>query len=130
MEIYFYLRISTQNQQVESQLQEFKKHPSFDPKKVFVDKISGSVPFFERPEAVMLFDKLTSSNNIKTLVVYSWDRLGRNLIDVLQTVELLTKNGVNIKSIKEGLETLLPDGKPNPVAKITLSILSNLAEMT
>jgi DNA invertase Pin-like site-specific DNA recombinase len=129
METYFYLRISTSGQQVDSQLQEIKKHPQFDPKNVFIDKISGSIPFLERPEAVKLFDVLTKNKNQKTLVVYSWERIGRNLLDLIKTVELLSDLKINIHSTKECIDTLLPNGQPNQISKLALSILSNLAEM-
>lgn len=129
MEFYYYLRISTSGQQVDSQLQEIKKHPHFETSRVFIDKISGSVPFLERPEAVKLFDLMTMDKNQKTLVVYSWERIGRSLMDLIKMVELLTEHKINVHSTKECIDTLLPNGKPNPISKLALSILSNLAEM-
>lgn len=129
MEFYYYLRISTSGQQVDSQLQEIKKHPHFETSRVFTDKISGSVPFLERPEAVKLFDLMTMDKNQKTLVVYSWERIGRSLMDLIKMVELLTEHEINVHSTKECIDTLLPNGKPNPISKLALSILSNLAEM-
>lgn len=129
MEFYYYVRISTIGQQIDSQLQEIKKHPHFETSRVFIDKISGSVPFLERPEAVKLFDVLTKNKNQKTLVVYSWERIGRNLLDLIKTVEIFSDLKINIHSTKECIDTLLPNGKPNQISKLALSILSNLAEM-
>src|SRR5699024_2181433 len=40
-----------------------------------------------------------------------------------------TEWGVNIRSKKEGLDTLLEDGRQNPVAKLLVSVLSTLAEI-
>jgi DNA invertase Pin-like site-specific DNA recombinase len=57
------------------------------------------------------------------------NRLGRDAIDVLQTIKIFTEMKVNIISKKEGLHTLLENGKQNPVAKLLVSVLSTLAEI-
>jgi DNA invertase Pin-like site-specific DNA recombinase len=93
-----------------------------------VDKVQGNVPFLERPEAIKLYDALTSNPENCTLVVDSIDRLGRNLINVLSTIEMLTQNNINLKSLKEGLETLI-NGKENPIAKVVISVMGSIAEM-
>ena len=129
MSIFYYGRISSQNQQSDIQIAEFKKQPGYAVENVFIDKVSGVVPFLERKEASILFDKLTSIEGQKTMVVYSWDRIGRSLISILQIVQLLSDNNINIKSIKEGFDTLLPNGKPNPISKIMVSTLSSLADL-
>src|SRR5699024_4104572 len=54
---------------------------------------------------------------------------GRDAINVLQTIKRFTELGVNVKSQKEGLNTLLEDGRQNPVAKLLVSVLSTLAEI-
>ena len=96
---------------------------------MFIDKIQGNVPFFERPEASKLFDTVTSTDgNDITIVIDSIDRLGRNLIDILKTIEIFTANKINLKSIKEGFETLV-DGKENPMAKMVCSVMGSIAEM-
>ena len=64
---------------------------------------------------------------IDTLLVHSIDRLGRNTLDILQTIQEFTNLGVNVKSEKEGLETLI-DGKENPIAKLMISIMATLSE--
>ncbi len=131
MEVFFYSRISTVTQNASRQINNFKSHPQFKPENVYLDKIQGNVPFLERPEAAKLFDMVTSkdyqSENI-TIVVDSIDRLGRNLVNTLQTIELLTKNNVNLQSLKEGFETIL-DGKENPIAKVVISVMASIAEM-
>ncbi len=129
MSIFFYARISSQTQQTDIQIAEFKKQLGYAAENVYIDKVSGVVPFLERKEASILFDKMTSIKGQKTLVVYSWDRMGRSLIGILQIVQLLSERQINIKSIKEGFETLLPDNRPNPISQIMVSMLSSLAQM-
>ncbi|WP_188373780.1 recombinase family protein [Winogradskyella haliclonae] len=127
---YFYSRVSTVSQNTSRQVSNFKQHIGFNPANLYIDKVQGNVPFLERPEASKLFDHVTENYDGRpTIVVDSIDRLGRNLIDILRTIERLTANGINLKSIKEGFETLTDDGKENPTAKIVVSLMGSIAEM-
>ena len=116
MNIVKYARVSTIDQNPERQ-------GNCD----FLDKISGSVPFNERPEAKKLL-QWVAVGRVKEVRVHSIDRLGRSTLDILQTIKHFTAFGVNVVSEKEGLRTLQPDGKENPVAKMIIGILGTLAE--
>lgn len=126
---YFYSRISSVTQNASRQIENFKSHEGFNPSQVFLDKIQGNVPFMQRPEASKLFDLVTSTNDKVTLVVDSIDRLGRNLLDVLNTIDVFTKNGICLKSLKEGFSTLLDNGEENPMAKLVTSVMGSISEM-
>ena len=99
-----YLRISTANQNIERQLRntENEKH--------FIEVCSGSIPFFDRPNA----QKLINDKTITEIQVEDIDRLGRNGLDVLKTIEYFTAKNVNIHIERYGLNTLI-DGKTNPL---------------
>ena len=125
--VLFYSRISTVGQNAKRQIESFKKLQGYEANNVYLDKIQGNVPFLERPEAVKLFNKALENKEV-TIIVDSIDRLGRNLIDILKTIELLTANGINLKSNKEGFQTLV-NGKENPMAKIVISVMGSIAEM-
>jgi DNA invertase Pin-like site-specific DNA recombinase len=126
---FYYSRISTTGQNSGRQLANFKHHGHVSSNNVFIDKISGSVPFFQRPEAVKLFDNITSiKGNDKTIVIDSVDRFGRNLVDILNSIQVFTENGINIISLKEGFQTLI-DGKENPMAKLVIACMGSIAEM-
>jgi DNA invertase Pin-like site-specific DNA recombinase len=129
MVFYFYSRTSTVLQNSARQIETFKSHEGFDPSRLFVERIQGNIPFMERPEAVKLFDELTNQSERCTVVVDSIDRLGRNLIDILHTIDLFTKNHINLKSIKEGFTTLLDNGDVNPMAQLVISCMGSIAEM-
>lgn len=126
---YFYSRISTSGQKAGRQIENFKNHVGFDAKNVYIDKIQGNTPFMERAEASKLFDTVTSSREKVTVVVDSIDRLGRNLMDILRTIEVFTTNQIALKSIKEGFTTLLDNGNENPTAKLVISVMASIAEM-
>ena len=91
--------------------------------KTYPDKCSGSVAFADRTEA----SKLLANEDVTEVLVDSIDRLGRNTIDIMQTIQGFTERGINVISEKEGLQTIV-DGKENPVAKMMIGILGTLAE--
>ncbi|HTB52336.1 MAG TPA: recombinase family protein [Ferruginibacter sp.] len=129
MYYYYYSRISTVSQSSSRQIENFKNHGHVTSKNIFVDKVQGNISFFERPEAVKLYDTVTAiKDNQVTIVVDSIDRLGRNLIDILKTIEIFTKNQINLKSLKEGFETLI-DGKENPMARLVCAVMGSIAEL-
>jgi len=93
---------------------------------VFTENVSGSKPFAERTEGSKLM-QLIKSGDVSEVYVHSIDRLGRNTIDILTTIKLITSYNCNVISEKEGLKMLI-DGKPNPIANLMIGILSTLAE--
>lgn len=117
-----YIRVSTIKQNEERQL--VRQHTD---EKVFIDKISGAVPFSERVQAKELL-KGIEKGEINYLSVSSIDRLGRSTVNVLQTIEALTNSGVTLKVDNLGLESLI-NGKENPTFKLIVSVLANISEM-
>ena len=89
----------------------------------YADKCSGSIAFADRTEA----SKLLANEEVTEVLVDSIDRLGRNTIDIMQTIQGFTDKGINVISQKEGLQTIV-NGKENPVAKMMIGILGTLAE--
>ena len=115
---YKYIRVSTPEQNTARQK---------DGLIPIVDICSGSIPFEDRPGGEALMRKV-QLGFVGSVSVQSIDRLGRNTLDILTTIKWFTKQGVNIISQKEGLQTLLPDGTENPTAKLMIGILGTLAE--
>jgi DNA invertase Pin-like site-specific DNA recombinase len=115
-----YIRVSTTEQNTDRQ------ETNIEGAKVYPDKISGSIPFAKRPEGAKLMNDIIAGA-ISEVHVHSIDRLGRNTLDILTTIKLITSYGCNVISEKEGLKMLI-DGKPNPVATLMVGILSTLAE--
>lgn len=117
-----YIRVSTLNQKIERQLE--KQYPD---EKIYIDKISGSIPFSQRFSAKELLNEI-GKNEIHYISVSSIDRLGRNTLDVLQTIEKLHKSNICLKVDNLGLESLV-EGKENPTFKLIISVLANISEM-
>lgn len=93
----------------------------------YFDIVSGIVPFTERPQAMRLLDDVRSGA-IKTIVVHSVDRLGRNAYDIQSTMELLNKEDVNLVIENLGLHSRI-DGKPNPIFKMICDLLANVSQI-
>jgi DNA invertase Pin-like site-specific DNA recombinase len=92
------------------------------------DKCSGAIPFAERNGGAKILDYL-ENGLITELSVHQIDRLGRGLKDLLNVVHLFTEKGVCINFTAQGLKTIGPDGKPNPITTMIISILGVVAEM-
>jgi DNA invertase Pin-like site-specific DNA recombinase len=93
----------------------------------YFDTISGVVPFTERPEAKRLLEDVRTGT-IKTIVVHSVDRLGRNAYDIQTTMELLNKEDVNLVVENLGLHSRI-DGKQNPIFKMICDLLANVSQI-
>ena len=114
-----YSRVSTRNQKHERQL---KNRNDYD--FIYLDEVSGSVPFNKRPSAI----DLMNNDKIDYILINEVTRLGRNLNDILNTLQYFTDKKVNIHIENLGLTTLLPDGKPNPTAKLVINMMGSISE--
>jgi len=118
---FLYCRVSTSAQFNENQVQEVKA-AGFDvqPTRVVEETISGSVPASERPGFQKLLERIESGD---VLIVTKLDRLGRNAMDVRQTVEQLASAGIRVHCLALGGVDLT-----SPAGKMTMQVLSAVAE--
>lgn len=114
-----YIRVSTIEQNIDRQ-------KPITGAKQYIDRISGTCPLFKRPMGKKLYEDI-ENNIVKELHVPSIDRLGRNTLDILNTINYLNKKGICLVSEKEGIRTLI-DGKENLTSKLVVNILATLAE--
>jgi DNA invertase Pin-like site-specific DNA recombinase len=92
-----------------------------------LDKVSGSIPFMERPKGKEVV-QLVEAGKVSDLVVEEFSRLGRNTGDVIRTLEWLEEKEVNVHILNNGLQSR-PNGKKNPIWKMISSVMSSLYEM-
>lgn len=120
MAIFGYGRVSTSQQDTENQRLELEQAGwTFD--FWFTDVVSGKVPAVQRKAFSEMLSKIRDG---ETLVVAKLDRLGRDAIDVLQTVRKLADR--NIKVIVHQLGTT---DLTSAAGKLLLSMLAAVAEM-
>ena len=86
---------------------------------VFADVTSGSRKAADRPGMRRLLDYATAGD---TVVVWRVDRLGRSLIDVLNTVNQLQGRDINVRSVQDGIDPTTSTGR------LMLNMLATLAE--
>lgn len=117
-----YIRVSTGAQNTARQEERQTKD-----EKVFIDIVSGSTPFKNREQGKELI-KAIEGNEINYVSVTSIDRLGRNLYDILTTLEFFKEKSVILKVDNLGIESLIK-GKENQAFKLIISVMANIAEM-
>ena len=118
---FLYCRVSTSNQFTENQVQEVKA-AGFDvhTTRVVEETISGSVAAKERPGFQKLLERMEQGD---VLIVTKLDRLGRNAMDVRQTVESLDATGIRVHCLALGGVDLT-----SAAGKMTMQVLGAVAE--
>lgn len=89
-----------------------------------LDKISGTVPFKDRPQAKILINQI-ELGLVKEVIVEELSRLGRHTGDCISTLEWLDIKGVNVIVRNLGIQSR-PNGKKNPIWNVITSVISSL----
>jgi DNA invertase Pin-like site-specific DNA recombinase len=98
-----YIRVSRDTQA--TALQEDALHKEHC-ERTFTDTMSGKR--FDRPEFLRMLDMARAGD---VIVVWRLDRLGRSLKQLIETVTLLNERGIELKSLKENIDTTTSTGK-------------------
>ncbi len=118
---FAYLRVSTAGQTTENQkLQIAAAGIAVEDYRLVAETVSGSVAAMERPGFARLVDRLEPGD---LLVVTKMDRLGRNAMDVMATIERLGEMSVRVKSLDLGDADLT-----SAVGRMTTNILNVVAQ--
>ena len=126
-----YARVSSESdrQNTERQVEDLKRYITIndmDLVKVYEERMSGAKE--NRPVLTECIE-FCIENHINTLCVSEISRLGRSTKIVVNTIDELTKAGVNVYIQNLPLCTLNADGQPNPIAKMITAVLSSFAEI-
>lgn len=124
--VVIYARVSTSAQDYTRQITELRNYAwkqNSQIVKEFSEKISGGKKIEERAAIKELLD-FVKSNKVEKVLVYECSRLSRRQLDFLSIIEQLTEARVSLYILQNGLETLLPDGRPNPIANLCFGIIA------
>src|SRR5690554_749045 len=114
-----YIRVSTSEQNISRQID--------GEVKMYIDKISGKVPFNQRPAGIELLKDI--DKGIITEVEYhAVERIGRNASDSLTIIDYLEKKKVQVFIKNLGICLFLENGKKNPMFSVAVAVLSSLAQ--
>lgn len=121
MATFAYLRVSTTDQTTEQQLKQILDAGyAVESDRVYVELgVSGKVPALQREQFRRLHDRLSKQD---TIVVAKLDRLGRDTLDVISTIENLTGLGVSVVVL--GLGVL----DQSPQSRLTLTMLAAISQ--
>jgi DNA invertase Pin-like site-specific DNA recombinase len=108
-----YGRISTEEQNEERQLEKGVLS--------FIDRCSGTISFFDRPQAKKLVEYIKNNPQTETSIK-SVDRIGRSTIDILNTAKFFKENNYLLKIEDLGLNN------NSPFFDLMISMLGTLAE--
>lgn len=98
--VFAYARVSTVEQLTENQAEQIAQAGyHIQPKRYVEEKVSGSVPTSLRHGFQRLMDRMEEGD---TLVVTKLDRIGRDSIDVQQTVRNCAEKGIRLVVLQLG----------------------------
>lgn len=126
-----YARVSTAGQDYDRQLAELKQYADrmgYDVVKTFSEKISGAKKVEERQAMTELLNYI-EVNKVDKVLIYECSRLSRRAVDFLSIIEIFNEKKISLYIHQNGLETLLPNGKINPIATLVLGILAQFNGM-
>ena len=129
--VVIYARVSTQGQDYERQLAELREYArkmEYEVVTEFFEKVSGTKTVSERQALTELLS-FVERNNVNKVLIYECSRLSRRAIDFLTIIENLTVKKISVYILQNGLETLLPNGQPNPIAQLVMGILAQFNSM-
>ena len=126
-----YARVSTKTQEFDRQvaeLREYAQKMEYEVVAEFTEKISGAKKVEER-EALTELLAFTENHKVDKVLIYECSRLSRRAVDFLTVIENLTAKKISVYIHQNGLETLLPNGQPNPIAQLVMGILAQFNSM-
>lgn len=120
---YAYVRVSTEDQNVQNQITEIEA-AGYGIDTVFSETISGSIPAMERPEFAAMIGSIERTRSPKRLIVSKLDRLGRDAGDVIATVKCLTQLDCSVRVLALGDLDLT-----TAAGRLVLTTLAAVAEL-
>ena len=113
MRVVKYQRVSTQNQEVENQTNSIDKQIEllgWTCVGEYKEVMSGTKSKDTRPQLRQLLAD-ARKRKFDRVIVFALDRLGRSVVDVINTINELEEVGVNIFVVKNSIDTSTSQGK-------------------
>ncbi len=118
---FLYARVSTPDQKTENQFIEAQAAGfSIEPHRMIEETVSGSTSASQREGFNKLLERMESGDR---LIVSKLDRLGRDMIDLVQTVKRLEDMGIRVHCLALGGTDLT-----SAAGKMTMGVLATVAQ--
>lgn len=111
--VCIYARVSREDQNLDNQilrLKEYSKVRDFDIVQVYTDKASGkntNRTGFKK----MLADLETNPLEIKAVMIFKLDRIGRSLSDLIKIAQWLNEHKIELVSVTDNIDTTTSSGR-------------------
>ena len=115
-----YVRVSTKEQNTDRQTESDSK--------LYIDEVSGLLPFNKRPSAKRLIKDIRAGK-VNHVTIHSVDRLGRNVIDMQNQLSWFIENRVQLFFENIQMNLINPDGNINLISKMIIDLLSSVANL-
>lgn len=109
-------------------LKQLAKSRNFQVEAVFTEKISGITKNNNRPELLKMVEFI-KVHHIDKILVTELSRLGRDPLQILQTLEILNQNKISLFIQNYNIETLTAEKEINPMSQFLITILAEIARM-
>lgn len=117
-----YIRVSTAEQNTDRQ------KINTEDCKIYEDKISGIIPFNERLQAKKLIKDI-SNGLVDEVEVSNLNRLGRNMKDIISTIDFFNEKKVNLFVKDLNINSLDGERKQSQAFFLLSSIMATVSEM-
>lgn len=118
-----YLRISSLTQNLDRQRKQYVNSGYT----IFEETCSGSISFSKREKASEILC-LANDGKVEEFHVWEIDRLGRNQMDILNTLSFFEEKKIPVYITSMGICSLTKENKRNHIFQLIVSVLSTLAQ--
>ena len=131
--VVLFCRVSSTNdrQNYERQINDLTQLASslnYQIEAVFAEKVSGAKKNSERKELMKMIEYV-NTNQIDKVLCTELSRIGRDPLQILQTLEILNQNKISLYIQNFNIETLTDDKQINPMSQFLITILAEVARM-
>ena len=131
--VVLFCRVSSSNDRQSydrqiSDLKQLAESSGYDIAGIFAEKVSGAKKNTERKELMKMID-FVNKNDVDKVLVTELSRLGRDTLQVLQTIEILNHHKISLYIQTYNIETLTPDKEINPMSQFLVTVLAEIARM-
>jgi len=131
MKVAIYCRVSTDEQELEQQIESCKKFCDYKNFEYVIFQDIGSGKNMQRPQFLDMLNRIRA-REFQGVVIFRFDRLGRNSREVVTLFDEFESKGIQVYSLNENIDTTTPSGKAVRDIIIRLAQLEreNISEAT